>query len=97
MTLPQTIDTTLARIAELDYEIVERKDYEGRTVIRFKRPKGLNVGAVTIFKDGAVLGDYTPGPGAYYTPEAIANPAAGSGAFLLEAVAAINPPYEAQL
>ena len=33
--------------------------------------------------------------GAYYTPEAIANPAAGSGAFLLDAVAAINPPYEA--
>ena len=97
MTLPQTIDTMLARIDDLGYEIVERNDYEGRTVIRFKRPKGLNVGAVTIFKDGAVLGDYTPGPGAHYTPEAIANPAAGSSAFVLDAVATINPPFGAQL
>ena len=34
--------------------------------------------------------------GAYYTPEAIATPAMGSGVFLIDAVAAINPPWKAQ-
>lgn len=87
MTLPKTIDTMLARIDDLGYKIVERNDYKDRTVIHFKRPKGRNI--------GAVLGDYTPGPGACYAPEAIANPAAGSGAFLIDAVQAINPPHKA--
>jgi hypothetical protein len=41
MTLPQTIDAMLARIDDLGYEIVERKDYAARTVIRFKRPQGF--------------------------------------------------------
>ena len=47
---------------------------------------------------GQYLAVNVPGSrtGAYYTPEAIANPASGSGGFLSGVVQAMNPPYEAQ-
>lgn len=88
MTLPQNIDDLLSRIDELGYDLVDRRDYDGRTVVRFKRPNGLNIGAATVFPDDVLLGDYSPR--VYYTPITVFDPAAGTGATLTTIA---NPPY----
>ena len=60
MSLPSDVDTLLKRMEDLNYQLVDRKDFDDRTVVWFKRPRGLNVGAATVFADGVVLGDYSP-------------------------------------
>lgn len=92
----------IARTLDLGYEIVDVAEDGDRTVIRFKTPRGYNIGKAIVFGNGSVMvGGHCCEPkpvttGTYYTPERIVDPAAGTGAFLIDVVCGVNPPYEVQ-
>ena len=93
MTISQHVSELLGRLDELGYDLVDRHDYDDCIVVMFKKPRGVNVGAVTVSSKGVVEGDHSPQPGRYYTPATVFDPVAGSGAFLTTIA---NPPFGTQ-
>ena len=88
MTQGEAVITFCGRLRDSGY-VVRGLTTDGvDVVIEFRKPEGHWSGFLHITPGGEVVeGNGKPGPGAYYTPGEIMDPAAGTGGFLS------NPPY----